>query len=467
MASRYDVAIIGAGPGGYVAAVRAAQLGFKTVCIDKRETLGGTCLNVGCIPSKALLHSTGVYAYLKGAGSALGLDASQLEFKFAEIMKSKQEIVKGLTEGVAGLFKKHGVTALYGAAHFIDPHHLSVVNDSGVSEVEADWVIIATGSESITLPMLPFDEKQILSSTGALQLKQVPDRLLVIGGGVIGVELASVYSRLGSKVTVVEMLDRICPALDTALSKYLLQSLQKQGITFLLSTQVVTAVVQPQEVILTVNHKGDQMQNLNGDAVLVAVGRRPFTQGLKLENARVKTDAKGFIVVDHAFRTTQKKIFAIGDVIEGTMLAHRASAEAESVVNALKGQYQVVNELSIPNVVYTHPEVAVVGLSEEECRHAGLDVAVGVSWFKGNARARCMRDTEGFVKIIGDKVSGRLVGMHIIGPQASELIVEGMAAMEMKVLVKEIEHWPHAHPTLSETVKEAAFEAIHNMNATG
>lgn len=460
MTEHYDIAVVGAGPGGYVAAIRAAQLGFKTVCIDKRSTLGGTCLNVGCIPSKALLQSTEWLFRLKRDGKEMGIDCSQAAANFPQMMARQQKIVKGLVEGVASLFKGHQITALHGAAEFLDPHRLAIVQEDGSrQEIEASSIILATGSEPIPLSDLPFDERQILTSTGALNLRSIPKRLLVVGGGVIGVELASVYSRLGSKVTVIEMLDQLCPALDKTLASTLLQALKKQGIEFSLSSQVVTAVIQPEEVILTVN-RGDKLEYQSGDAVLVAIGRRPYTAGLQLDKGGIKKDKKGFIIVDGNFRTSQSHIFAIGDAIEGMMLAHRASAEGVAVVEWLKGGAPQVDYLAIANVVYTDPEVASVGLTEDEALQAGRDLMIGKSFFRGNPRARCSGETEGLVKIVGDKRSGRLLGLHIIGPHASELIAEGMSAIQMKSSVKDLADAPNAHPTLSEAIKEAALDAL-------
>ena len=460
MVEHYDIAIIGAGPGGYVAAIRAAQLGFKTICIDKRPTLGGTCLNVGCIPSKALLQSTEWLFRLAREGKEMGIDCSKAAANFPQMMARQQKIVKGLVEGVASLFQRHKITAVHGAAEFLDPHRLGVVKEDGSrQEIEASSIILATGSEPIPLSGLPFDERQILTSTGALSLRSVPKRLLVVGGGVIGVELASVYSRLGSKVTVIEMLDHLCPALDHTLSSALLQILKKEGIEFSLSSQVVTSVIQPEEVILTVN-QADKLEYQSGDAVLVAVGRRPYTAGLQLEKGGVQKDQKGFIIVDGHFRTSQPHIFAIGDAIEGAMLAHRASAEGVAVIEWLKGGAPQVDYLAIPNVVYTDPEVASVGLTELEAAQAGRELMIGKSFFRGNPRARCSGETEGFVKIIGDKRTGRLLGVHIIGPHASELIAEGMSAIQMKSSVKDLADAPNAHPTLSEAIKEAALDAL-------
>lgn len=460
MTEHFDIAVVGAGPGGYVAAIRAAQLGFKTVCIDKRATLGGTCLNVGCIPSKALLQSTEWLFRLKRDGKEMGIDCSQAAANFPQMMARQQKIVEGLVEGIASLFKGHQITALHGTAEFLDPHRLGIVQEDGSrQEIEASSIILATGSEPIPLSGLPFDERQILTSTGALNLRSVPKRLLVVGGGVIGVELASVYSRLGSKVTVIEMLDHLCPALDKTLSSTLLHALKKQGIEFSLSSQVVTAVIQPEVVILTVN-QGDKLEYQSGEAVLVAVGRRPYTAGLQLEKGGVQKDKRGFVIVDANFRTSQPHIFAIGDAIEGMMLAHRASAEGVAVVEWLKGGAPQVDYLAIPNVVYTDPEVASVGLTEEEALQAGRELMIGKSYFRGNARARCSGETEGLVKIIGDKRSGRLLGLHIIGPHASELIAEGMSAIQMKASVKDLADAPNAHPTLSEAIKEAALDAL-------
>lgn len=460
MADQYDIAIIGAGPGGYVAAIRAAQLGFKTVCIDSGAKLGGTCLNVGCIPSKSLLQSTELLSRLKTEGKENGIDYPNLSVNFPQMMARKKTIVNGLVDGIAGLFRKDKVTSLQGVAEFIDPHTLKVTGKNGSQqEITAAHFLISTGSEPIALPDLPFDERQVVSSTGALSLTAIPKRLLVVGGGVIGVELASVYSRLGSKVIVIEMMDHLCPAFDKALSAALLQTLKKQGIEFMLSSQVVTAVVQPQDVILTVNQK-DKLSYQNGEVVLVAVGRRPYAEGLQLNRIGIERDKRGFIPVDSHFRTAQPHIFAIGDVIEGPMLAHRASAEGVAVVESLKGGHPRVDYLAIPNVVYTNPEVASVGMTEEEVKGAGLELMTGKSFFRGNPRARCSGETEGFVKLVGDKASGRLLGMHILGPHASELISEGMLAMQKKATVEDLAGAPNAHPTLSEAIKEAALDAM-------
>lgn len=446
----YDLVVIGAGPGGYIAALRAAQLGLKTACIDKREVPGGTCLNVGCIPSKTLLYSTEYYSRLQHQGKEFGIQFEKLSFDFNQMMKRKKEVVKGLVDGVNWLFNHHKVDFIIGEAKFKNPNTIEVNGE----EIGASYFILALGSEPISLPNLPFDEKQIVSSTGALSLSKVPKHLIVIGGGIIGVELASVYKRLGSNVTIVEMLDRICAVMDKKVSQTLLQLLQKQGIKFYLDSKVITAVIQPEEVILTIN-QGEKLFNLSGDVVLVAAGRKPLTTGLDFIH---KTD-KGLIQVDSAFRTNHSHIFAIGDLIEGPMLAHKASEEGTAVAEFIVGLGpKPINYLAIPNVIYTSPEVAAVGMTEEEAKAVGLQVKTGIAYFKSNARVRCMGESEGFVKVIGEANTGRLIGMHIVGPEASELIVEGMMAIEKKATIEELAYCVNPHPTLSESIKEAAVQ---------
>lgn len=460
MATRdFQVMVIGSGPGGYVAAVRAAECGFKTVCIEKMAAVGGTCLNVGCIPSKALLQSSEYYELLSKAVKEHGIEAQGISFNFAQMMHRKEQVVKGLVDSVTSLLKGNRIERVQGKAQFKDPHTVEVINGGKARIIGADFIIIATGSEPIPLPFLPFDETVIVSSTGALSLKEVPKRMLVVGAGVIGLELASVYHRLGTKITVVEMLDRVTPAMDLAVSKQLLQILKKQGFDFYLSAKVTGATKDKQEVSLAVEHEGRQLK-LQGDVVLVAIGRRPYTQGLNLEAAGIKPSSKGFIPIDANFRTVQSHIFAIGDVVDGVMLAHRASHEGIAVAEIIAGQHPHVNYMAIPNVIYTHPEVAAVGFTENEAREAGLNIAVGTSFFRGNPRARCSGDIEGFVKAIGEAASGRLIGMHIIGPHASEMIGEGVIAMEKKTTLQDIATAPHAHPTLSETIMEAAQNAL-------
>lgn len=458
MATKYDIAIIGAGPGGYVAAIRAAQEGLRVVCIDRRKQLGGTCLNVGCIPSKALLQPTELLYHLASQGEELGLRDGTIDF--AKLMKRKEGIVEGLTSGILSLFRHHHIEFLCGTASFVSPHQLSVTKEDGTAvAVEAGAFLIATGSSPIELPSLPFSGDQIVSSTEALSLKAIPQHLAVVGGGVIGVELASVYHRLGSEVTVIELLDHICPTFDRSLSQGLFKELTKQGIAFRLNAKVESALRTVQQVTLKISDKGKK-EKIEADTVLVAVGRRPYTAGLGLEKVGIKTDNKGFIVVDTHFRTALPHVYAVGDVIEGAMLAHRASAEGVAVVEALLGKSSEIDELSIPNVIYTYPEVASVGLTQQQAEHAGLQLLIGQSYFRGNARARCSGETEGFVKILGDKETRRVVGLHILGPHASEMIAEGMLALQKRCVIDEIANAPTAHPTLSETIKEAALDAL-------
>lgn len=455
----FDVIVIGAGPGGYVAALRAAQLGMKVGCVEKRKKLGGTCLNVGCIPSKALLQSTEYYELLKKQGKELGIDVEGIKINFEQMMQRKVKVVDSLTDGVAGLFKKNKVDWIEGTAKFADPFTIEVMSEGKGRRIEADHFIVATGSESVELPFLKFDEKIIVSSTGVLGLEKVPKRMIVIGAGVIGVELASVYRRMGTDVQVIEMMDEICIAMDPTIRKFLLRVLKQQGIEFHLSATVKSAK-QEKEGTSIEFEIGGEVKSLQGDVVLVAVGRRPYTEGLGLENIGIEKSKKGFVGVDGSFRTRQPHIFAIGDVIEGPMLAHKASDEGIAAVEVIAGKRAYVNYLATPNVIYTHPEAAAVGMIETEAKEAGLDLMIGMAYFKGNARARCMSDTEGLVKILGEKQSGTIVGLHILGPHASEMIGEGMIAIDRKTTIEEIARASHAHPTLSESIKEAAMDAL-------
>lgn len=457
--AKYDVVVIGSGPGGYVTAIRAAQLGFKTACVEKDKTLGGTCLNVGCIPSKALLQSTEYFSIIEKEGATHGIDFKGLKPNLKQMMERKESVVKGLTDGIDHLFKKNKIDRLQGVATFLDPHTIEISDGKNKEKVESEYFILATGSEPIPLPFMPFDEERIVSSTGALSLKSIPKKMLVIGAGVIGVELASVYRRLGAEVTIVEMLDHICPGMDQTISKTFLQILKKQGLEFYLSAKVTAGEVGDKGVSVTFTH-GDQEIKKDVDVVLVAVGRRPYTKGLGLDKAKVAQNKQGQVIVDSHFRTSQANIFAIGDLIDGPMLAHKASEEGVAAVEIIAGQTPHVNYIAIPNVVYTHPEVAAAGLTEEEAKELGRDVVTGTFNFRGNPRARCANDTDGIVKVVGDKETGRLLGIHIVGPHASELIGEAVIALEKRATLEEVARASHAHPTLCEAIKDATLAAL-------
>lgn len=450
-----DLVIIGSGPAGYVAAIRARQLGLSTTVVEKHSTFGGTCLNVGCIPSKALLQSSEHFAFIEHDAKEHGIKVKSPGIDFKQMMKRKEEVVESLVGGVAGLLQRNKVSTVKGTARFVSPQEIDVDG----TKIQAKHFLLATGSDSIELPFLPFDEKVVVSSTGALSLQQVPKKMIVIGAGVIGVELASVYNRLGSEVTIIEMLDRITPTMDNQIGKSFQQILTKQGLTFHLDSKVTDAKIDKKGVTLTATIEGKEQQ-LKADVVLVAIGRRPYTDGLGLEEVGVAKTDRGFVTVDGNFRTSVPNILAVGDIVDGPMLAHRASEEGIAAVESLAGLTSHINYMAIPNVIYTAPEVASVGLTEEEAKEMGLEVLKGVYPFKGNARARCVGETDGMVKVVGDKKSGKLLGLHIVGANASEMIGEGVVALEKRATVKELAYASHAHPTLSESIKEAALGAV-------
>ncbi len=451
----YDVAIIGSGPGGYVAAIRAAQLGLKTACIEKTKVLGGTCLNVGCIPSKALLHSSELYWALEHEYELHGIKVSHATVDFKKIMERKEEVISGFNQGIEGLFKKNKIDWIQGHGKLVS----STKIDVGGKSIEAKNIILATGSEPIQLPFLPFDEKKVVSSTGALAFTSMPKKLLVIGAGVIGVELGSVYSRLGSEVVFLEFLDRICPAFDGAISKAFQKILTAQGMTFYLSHKVTSAIVGEKVEVIANDAK------FESDAVLVCVGRKPYSENLGLESVGIQKDSKGFVQIDSSFRTAQANIFAIGDLINGPMLAHKASEEGVAVAELIAGHHPSIDYATIPNVAYTTPEVASVGFTEEELKAKGIAYKVGQFPFKANSRARCTGQEEGFVKIIAEEQTKKILGIHILGAHASELIAEASIAMRLRADADQLADTCHAHPTLSEALKEAALaisgRAIH------
>jgi dihydrolipoamide dehydrogenase len=466
MADRFDLIVVGAGPGGYVAAIRAAQLGLKVACIDKRGALGGTCLNVGCIPSKALLDSSELYALARDRFGRHGIHFTGLALDLKAMMQRKNQVVKALTDGVAFLFKKHHIANIHGSARVTGPGKVSVKNANGGDEIlEAANILLATGSEPATLPSLPLDGTTVVSSTEALSFESVPAHLIVVGGGYIGLELGSVWARLGSRVTVVEFLPSLLPFADSEIAGLLYKSLGKQGLKFHLDTKVTGASVQAGHVVVDAQSKGEQVL-LQGDKVLVAVGRRPVTAGLGLDEVGVAIDAKsGRVTVGEDYATNVPGIYAIGDLIAGPMLAHKAEEEGIAVAENLAGKKGHVNYAAIPSVVYTWPEMSSVGQTEEQVKESGRAYSVGRFPFQANGRARAADETEGLVKIIADAATDRILGAHIIGPRASELIAELVLALEFSGSSEDIARTCHAHPTLSEAVREAALavdnRAIH------
>lgn len=458
MPDRFDLAVIGAGPGGYVAAIRAAQLGLKVACIEKERTLGGTCLNVGCIPSKALLDSSELFHLAKNRFAIHGIKVGGVELDLPAMLKRKDGIVKSLTDGVAFLFKKNNITPFQGGARLLGKGKIHIGGDKP-TECDAAAILLATGSEPTPLPFLPFDGKEIVSSSEALAFERVPQSLIVIGGGFIGLEIGSVWARLGAKVTVLEFLPRLLPLNDAEVAKTLERSLKKQGLDIHLETKVTGAAKQANRV--TVNaEQGGKKVDFKGDKVLVAVGRRPYSAGLGLKEIGVQVEERsGRVVVNERFETSVPGIFAIGDLIRGPMLAHKASEEGIAVAELVAGKPGHVNYAAIPSVIYTHPEVAAVGLTEEQVKEAGKKYKVGKFNIGVTGRAKCLDETEGFVKIIADADTDRILGMHVIGPRASDLIAEAVLAMEFFASAEDLARTCHAHPTLSEAVGEAARAA--------
>ena len=453
----YDVLVIGAGPGGYVAAIRAAQLGLKTACAESRETLGGTCLNVGCIPSKALLHASELYEEAAGGALAkLGVKIDKMSLDLDTMQGQRKDAVKGLTGGIEFLFKKNKVDWLKGLASFTGANTVEVAG----KKVTAKNIIIATGSSVTPLPGVEVDNKKglIVDSTGALELEKVPDHLVVIGGGVIGLELGSVWRRLGAKVTVVEYLDTILGGMDSEVAKQFQRMLEKQGMTFKLGAKVTAVAKAKKGASVTFEPaKGGEAETLEADVVLVSTGRKPFTEGLGLKEAGVELDERGRVKTDNHLRTSIAGIYAIGDVVVGPMLAHKAEDEGVAVAEIIAGQAGHVNYDVIPSVVYTSPEVASVGKTEDELKKAGIDYKAGKFPFSANGRARAALHTDGFVKVLADKATDRVLGVHILGHGAGEMIHEAAVLMEFGGSSEDLARTCHAHPTMSEAVKEAAL----------
>ena len=454
MSDSYDVIVIGGGPGGYVCAIRAAQLGLKTACVERRATLGGTCLNIGCIPSKALLQSSENFEEASHAFSEHGVMIESVRLDLARMMARKNDVVSANVKGVEFLFKKNKVTWLKGSGRVTAPGRVDVDG----TEYDAKHIVIATGSESLTLPGIEVDEHSIVTSTGALELDQVPDHLAVIGGGYIGLELGSVWKRLGADVTVIEYLDRLVPGMDAEIAKTFERVLGKQGIKFRLGTKVTAARKGNDGVTLTVEPaKGGPAEEIHADVVLVSIGRRAYTDGLGLAEAGVELDDRGRVKVDTHYATNVPGIYAIGDVIAGPMLAHKAEEEGVALAERMAGQAGHVNYDVIPGVVYTWPEVASIGRTEDDLKRQGIEYKVGKFPFTANGRARAMGTTDGFVKILADKATDQILGAHIIGPDAGGLIAELATAMEFGASSEDVARTCHAHPSLSEAVKEAAL----------
>lgn len=460
---RYDVLVIGAGPGGYVAAIRSAQLGMKTAIVEKYDTLGGTCLNVGCIPSKALLDSSEHYYNAKAHFSAHGIKVQSLGLDFPKMMARKHNLVSQICKGVSFLMKKNNIAVYHGLASFINANTIGVKRETGgVEEIKGDNIIIATGSKPSTLPFVPLDGERIITSTEALVLPEVPKHMVVIGGGVIGMELGSVYARLGAKVSVVEYLNSLIPTMDSALGKELEKVATALGFSLYLRHKVVGVsrkgkVVQV-DAIDTRSGK-DKAVSIQGDYCLLSIGRSPYTAGLGLENIGLSVDKHGRLPVDEQLRTTVPNVYAIGDVVRGPMLAHKAEEEGVFVAEHISGQRPHIHYLLIPNVVYTWPEVAGVGYTEEQLKERGLAYKVGTFPFKALGRAKASGDEAGLVKILADAATDELLGMHVIGARAADLIAEGVVAMEYKASAEDVARMSHAHPTYTEAIKEACLAA--------
>lgn len=462
MSEVFDVVVIGAGPGGYVAAIRAAQLGLKTACIDKRDTLGGTCLNVGCMPSKALLHASELYEEAGHGFEKFGITVKGLDVDIKAMMASKDKTVGELTGGIEYLFKKNKITWIKGTASFASKHALDVkLNDGGKQKVEAKNFIIATGSDVASLPGIKIDEKIVVSSTGALSLTKVPKSMVVIGGGVIGLEMGSVWRRLGAEVTVIEFLDQLLPGMDGEVRKTFGRTMKKQGMKLKLSTKVTSVKATKKGAKVTFEPvKGGDATTIDTDVVLMSVGRRPYTDKLGLDKAGVEMDKQGRIKIASDFGTNIAGIWAIGDVVEGPMLAHKAEDEGVACAENIAGLTGYVNHDVIPGVVYTMPEVASVGKTEEDLKEAGTAYIAGKFPFTANSRAKANMNTEGFVKILADKETDRILGVHIIGADAGNMIAQATTAMEFGASAEDIALTCHAHPTETEAMKEAAL-AVH------
>ena len=456
MSEKFDVTVIGGGPGGYVCAIRLSQLGLKTACIEFRGSLGGTCLNVGCIPSKNLLNFSENFHKAKNFTN-IGIEVGEVKLNLSKMMKNKDKAVADLTKGIEFLFKKNKVTYFKGKGSFKSSNEISILADNKETVIQTDKTIISTGSEPVSIPGIDFDEEKILSSTGALSISKLPKKMIIVGGGYIGLEMGSVWSRLGTQVEVVEYLDHITPGMDKEISKEFEKILKKQGIKFHLNTKVEKINKNKNGVSINTLDKSNKKNTIEADVVLISVGRRPFTKYLNLEKIGVQTDKKGMVKVNKSFETNIKNIYAIGYVIDGPMLAHKAEEEGIAVAEIIAGQSGHVNYDVIPGVIYTSPEVAYVGKTEEQLKVNKTNYKVGKFPFLANSRAKAINEPEGFVKILADTKTDKVLGVHIIGPHAGEMIAEMSVAMEFGASSEDIARTCHAHPTFSEAIKEAAL----------
>jgi dihydrolipoamide dehydrogenase len=460
---KYDVTVIGSGPGGYVAAIRAAQLGLKTALIEKYNSLGGTCLNVGCIPSKAMLDSSEHFHNAMHTFKEHGIDIATPQVNLPQMIKRKNEVVSQTVAGINFLMKKNKIDVFNGLGSFVTANQIKITQADGTTqEIATDKTIIATGSKPIVLPTVPYDKKRIITSTEALNMPEVPKSMIIIGGGVIGMELGSVYGRLGTKVTVIEFMDSLIPTMDKTMGKELQKVLAKIGFTFNFKHKVLEAKVEGEEVIVKAENEQGEIKEFRAAYCLLSIGRKPYTTGLGLENIGIKLDSKGRIEVNDHLETNVKGIYAIGDVIKGAMLAHKAEEEGVYVAETIAGQKPHINYLLIPGVVYTWPEVASVGYTEEELKASAKAYKVGSFPFKASGRARASMDLDGLVKVLADAQTDEILGVHIIGPRAADIIAEAVVAMEFRASAEDIARISHAHPTFTESLKEACLAATQN-----
>lgn len=461
--SKYDVTIIGSGPGGYVAAIRCAQLGLKTALIEKYDRLGGTCLNVGCIPSKALLDSSEHYHNAEKNFKTHGINLSNLQVDLATMIERKNGVVKQTVDGISFLMNKNKVDVFHGHGSFIDKNTIAVKGAEDKT-ISTDKVIIATGSKPASLPFITIDKERIITSTEALNIKELPKKMVVIGGGIIGCELGSVYARLGTEVTIIEYLDRIIPGMDTDVAKELLKVMKKSGIKFQLGSKVKEVTRNGDTVTVKADDKKGKEVVFDAEYCLVAVGRKPYTDGLGLENAGLNTDERGRIEVNESLRTIVDNIYAIGDVVKGAMLAHKAEEEGVFVAETIVGQKPHINYNLIPSVVYTWPEGACVGYTEEQLKEKGIEYKKGSFPFRASGRARASMDTDGMVKVLADKSTDEILGVHMLGPRCADMIAEAVVAMEYRASAEDVARMSHAHPTFTESMKEACLAATDNRS---